>query len=109
MDEALEALEVLLTRRRSTHQGTYFGFEDVELYPKPKQAQLPLLIGGNTECAIRRAARYGAGWLPTGLTPHQLAGGAARLRAYAADAAASRVLEQMGEFATMVIEAFPHD
>jgi alkanesulfonate monooxygenase SsuD/methylene tetrahydromethanopterin reductase-like flavin-dependent oxidoreductase (luciferase family) len=45
----------------------------------------PILVGGNSEAAIRRAATYGDGWYPSQITPAALAAGAARLRQLAAD------------------------
>lgn len=40
----------------------------------------PILIGGNSEAAMRRAVRYGDGWAPSLITPQALAAKAARLR-----------------------------
>ena len=86
VDEQVEALHLLLTERRATYNGRHYSFEDVELYPKARQSELPLLMGGNTDRTLRRTARYGNGWLPAGLGPQQLASGKARLAEYAADA-----------------------
>jgi alkanesulfonate monooxygenase SsuD/methylene tetrahydromethanopterin reductase-like flavin-dependent oxidoreductase (luciferase family) len=44
----------------------------------------PILVGGNSTAAIRRAATYGDGWLPSQLGPGTLAAGVARLRDLAA-------------------------
>jgi alkanesulfonate monooxygenase SsuD/methylene tetrahydromethanopterin reductase-like flavin-dependent oxidoreductase (luciferase family) len=76
----------LLRERRATFRGPHYAFEDVELYPKARQRPLPIFIGGNTERAIRRAARHGDGWLPASLTPQQLANGKARLARFAREA-----------------------
>jgi probable F420-dependent oxidoreductase len=62
--EQLEALNTLLTDRRSTYRGAHVHFEDVELYPKPLQRPLPIWSGGNSDGAIRRAAELCQGWLP---------------------------------------------
>jgi alkanesulfonate monooxygenase SsuD/methylene tetrahydromethanopterin reductase-like flavin-dependent oxidoreductase (luciferase family) len=70
MDEGVEALHLLLSEPRATFKGPHYTFEDVELYPKAKQPQFPMLIGGNTERAIRRAARHDDGWLPASLSPN---------------------------------------
>jgi alkanesulfonate monooxygenase SsuD/methylene tetrahydromethanopterin reductase-like flavin-dependent oxidoreductase (luciferase family) len=40
----------------------------------------PILIGGRSEAALRRAARFGDGWLPMWLSPDQLAERGAHLR-----------------------------
>ncbi|MGP4023126.1 LLM class flavin-dependent oxidoreductase [Actinomadura sp. 3N407] len=45
----------------------------------------PILIGGNSEAAMRRAVLYGDGWAPSLLTPQALTGKAARLREIADD------------------------
>ncbi len=86
MDEGVEALHLLLSEPRATFEGLHYAFDDVELYPKAKQRKLALFIGGNTERAIRRAARHGDGWLPASLSPQQLASGKARLVHYAEEA-----------------------
>jgi alkanesulfonate monooxygenase SsuD/methylene tetrahydromethanopterin reductase-like flavin-dependent oxidoreductase (luciferase family) len=39
----------------------------------------PILIGGNSPAALRRAAGHGAGWLPGMATPQQIADGARQL------------------------------
>jgi alkanesulfonate monooxygenase SsuD/methylene tetrahydromethanopterin reductase-like flavin-dependent oxidoreductase (luciferase family) len=49
--------------------------------PKPLQKPgIPLVIGGVSDAAIRRAARLGDGWQPLGLSPDALAPGIAALR-----------------------------
>jgi alkanesulfonate monooxygenase SsuD/methylene tetrahydromethanopterin reductase-like flavin-dependent oxidoreductase (luciferase family) len=45
----------------------------------------PILVGGNSDRAIRRAARYGDGWFPSLTTPDKVRAGAARLRELAAE------------------------
>ena len=64
MDEGLAALKALLTERRCSFEGKYYGFADIELAPKPRQSPFPLYIGGHNLAALERAARYGTGWLP---------------------------------------------
>ena len=46
----------------------------------------PVLIGGNSDSAIRRAARHADGWLPSMVPPATLARGTARLRELAEEA-----------------------
>ncbi len=53
-------------------QGKYFQYEDVEMYPNPRQSPLPVYVGGNNENAYRRAALYGNGWLPAGMPVEHL-------------------------------------
>jgi alkanesulfonate monooxygenase SsuD/methylene tetrahydromethanopterin reductase-like flavin-dependent oxidoreductase (luciferase family) len=44
----------------------------------------PILVGGNSGTAIRRAATYGDGWYPSQIAPDTLAAGVRRLRELAA-------------------------
>jgi alkanesulfonate monooxygenase SsuD/methylene tetrahydromethanopterin reductase-like flavin-dependent oxidoreductase (luciferase family) len=44
-----------------------------------------MLVGGNSNTAIRRAAAYGDGWYPSQIAPHTLARGVTKLRQLAAD------------------------
>ncbi len=54
---------------------------ETEVGPPPAQdGGPPILIGGYSEIAYRRAAKYGAGWTQGGGTPDQLAEGKARLQ-----------------------------
>jgi len=72
LEESIQALQHLFLERVASWNGTYYQFEDVEMYPKPVQNPLPLYVGGNDPNAVRRAATYGSGWLPAALPAHQL-------------------------------------
>ncbi|GAB2577849.1 hypothetical protein GCM10027168_08550 [Streptomyces capparidis] len=52
---------------------------------EPAVAAPPLLVGGGSPRALRRAARYGDAWFPAVIAPPALAEGAARLRELAAE------------------------
>jgi probable F420-dependent oxidoreductase len=75
LDEGLQCLLTLLNDRRSSFDGKYFSFRDVECYPKPIQDPFPLIVGGNNRNNIIRAARWGQGWLPAALRPNELSDG----------------------------------
>ena len=52
----------------STFEGTHFSFQRIRSFPKPVQeGGVPVLVGGHSRAAARRAARYGDGFFP--LTP----------------------------------------
>ena len=62
MDEALEIVRQLLTSKPVTYDGEFFSFEAAALLPvldKP----IPIVVGGRSEAALRRAGRLGDGWL----------------------------------------------
>ena len=64
-DEYLRAMVELWTSPDPSFQGRYVQFENVVFEPKPVQKpHPPILIGGNTRPALRRAAALGDGWLP---------------------------------------------
>lgn len=63
-DEYIEIVRKLWTEDDPRHEGTHT-FGDVLFNPKPKR-QPPLYIGGESDAAIKRAARVGDGWQPNG-------------------------------------------
>jgi probable F420-dependent oxidoreductase len=86
VEEGVQALRTLFQEKTASFKGTYYQFEGVEFSPKPAQKRLPLLLGGNNENAIRRAALYGDGWIPAGLHTDKIAEGASKLRQMATEA-----------------------
>ncbi len=67
-DEALGALRALWRDDPSSYKGTHFNFEHIRSFPKPVQkGGVPILVGGHSRAAARRAARFGDGFYP--LTP----------------------------------------
>jgi probable F420-dependent oxidoreductase len=70
--EGVEALRQLFTQRESSFEGKYYKFKDVELFPKPKQAHLPIYFGGNNQAHLRRTAMYADGWIPAGMPKETL-------------------------------------
>jgi alkanesulfonate monooxygenase SsuD/methylene tetrahydromethanopterin reductase-like flavin-dependent oxidoreductase (luciferase family) len=79
LDEGLEALRLLFRERRATHDGRYYAFDGIELYPKPVQSPLPVYVGGNDPAVLRRAALYGQGWIAAAVPPAVIAKGRAEL------------------------------
>lgn len=51
-----------------SHSGVFYRFEEVAFEPKPVRDAVPVLAGGESEAALRRAARYD-GWISM---PHTL-------------------------------------
>ena len=64
VDEGLELVRRLLTERSVTFDGRHYACADVEMYPKPRQQPFPIFVGGHNLENVRRAARWGLGWLP---------------------------------------------
>ncbi len=64
LDEQMEVLRELWTGAPSEFQGTYTNFGPLYSRPRPAQGSVPLVIGGHSEAAARRAGRYGDGFFP---------------------------------------------
>ena len=72
-DEAIAVMRELWSREDPRFDGTYTRFSGMKFSPKPIQRpSIPVVIGGVSEAAIRRAARVGDGWQPIGLAPDAL-------------------------------------
>jgi probable F420-dependent oxidoreductase len=64
VDEALEVCRRLWTEAEVSHHGEFFSFDGVVFEPKPRQRPgPPILVGGESGAALRRAARLGDGWI----------------------------------------------
>ena len=80
-DEAIAVMRALWSAEEPRFSGKYYRFEGMKFSPRPLQTpSIPLVIGGVSRAAIRRAARLGDGWQPLGLSPEALGQGIAALR-----------------------------
>jgi alkanesulfonate monooxygenase SsuD/methylene tetrahydromethanopterin reductase-like flavin-dependent oxidoreductase (luciferase family) len=62
MDECLEIVRALSDGKPVTFRGEFFSFQDALILPAPSP-RIPLIVGGRSDAAVRRAARLGDGWL----------------------------------------------
>jgi alkanesulfonate monooxygenase SsuD/methylene tetrahydromethanopterin reductase-like flavin-dependent oxidoreductase (luciferase family) len=62
MDECLTVVRQLLTGKAVTFHGTFFDLDDVVISPAPTEP-IPIVVGGRSDAAVRRAGRLGDGWL----------------------------------------------
>ncbi len=58
-DEQLEIFEKLFTESTPSYDGIYYQFPEIKFEPKPPQGRIPVWIGGASEAAFRRTARFG--------------------------------------------------
>ena len=72
MDECLTVLRQLLTGKAVTFHGTFFDLDDVAIAPAPTEPA-PVIIGGRSDAAVRRAGRLGDGWLGIWASPRRFA------------------------------------
>jgi probable F420-dependent oxidoreductase len=60
-EEYVEAIRTLWRDDPATFDGDYVAFTDVRVNPKPV-ARIPIILGGNSDAALRRIASLGDGW-----------------------------------------------
>ena len=72
-DEIVPVLRSLWSAEITEFHGNHVDIPPVYFEPKPPQgAALPIVFGGESNAALRRAARLGDGWLGTWHTPESL-------------------------------------
>ena len=81
-DECVDALRVLFESDRPAFHGSNLDFDRVHFSPRPA-TPIPLLVGGNSVGAVRRAAERGDGWHAVGLEPQDIAAGMLRMKGIA--------------------------
>ena len=64
MDESISILRRAWNGEQFSHDGPCFSFATVQATAKP--VDVPLILGGNSERALRRAAALGDGWFSSG-------------------------------------------
>ena len=79
-NESIRVMKELWTNHAPTYHSQRWNFDDLRFAPKPvQQPHIPLWIGGASPGALRRAARLGDGWHPSGLSPEEYAAGKRRV------------------------------
>ncbi len=78
-DDYIIAMKKLWNDNLPSHQGKYSSFKEVQMFPKPVQKHLKVLVGGGergiSERALGRVVELGDGWIPAYLTPNELSDG----------------------------------
>jgi probable F420-dependent oxidoreductase len=105
MDEAIEIVRGLTAGGYFSYRGQVYDIPSVKMTPVPSRP-VPILVGGHTEPALRRAARLGDGWMHAGGGAEGLPDMLERLRQLRTEAGRQEVPFQV--FATGV-EAFSVD
>jgi probable F420-dependent oxidoreductase len=80
-DEYIAAMRALWAGPHAEFHGEFVDFPPVTCSPRPVQASIPILVGGDTDVAIRRAARLADGYFPGEGDAERLAGLIGRVRA----------------------------
>jgi alkanesulfonate monooxygenase SsuD/methylene tetrahydromethanopterin reductase-like flavin-dependent oxidoreductase (luciferase family) len=62
MDESLGVLRALLSGAPVTHHGEFYDLDEALILPAP-ETSIPIIVGGRSDAALRRAGRFGDGWI----------------------------------------------
>lgn len=79
-DEHLEAMAHLWYDEHPAYDGRFVSFAGVDAHPRPVQQPIPIVVGGHSPSAYRRAVGRGHGWYGFALTPEAAATCIAGLR-----------------------------
>jgi probable F420-dependent oxidoreductase len=71
-DEYVAAMKALWAGPHAEFHGEFVDFEPVTCSPRPVNGTIPILVGGDTPAAVRRAARIADGYFPGTNDPEQL-------------------------------------
>lgn len=70
-DDAIRALRALWTQDLASHEGPFVSFDRVYSRPHPVQRPIPIVVGGHSKRAARRAGELGDGFFP-GTRPREV-------------------------------------
>jgi probable F420-dependent oxidoreductase len=84
-DEYLDAMDRLWYDEHPEFHGRFADFAGIDAYPRPVQRPIPIVIGGHSQPAFRRAVARAQGWYGFALTPEVAAASIAGLRAAASN------------------------
>lgn len=72
MDEMIDIIRGVTTGEYFSYKGEFYDIPRVLMQPAPT-SPIPILIGGHSDAALRRAGRTGDGWIHAGGDPSELA------------------------------------
>ena len=71
-DDYVAAMRALWSQEKATHHGEYANFENIYCRPQPIDGAVPIIVGGHSRPAARRAGRLGNGYFPARGAPADL-------------------------------------
>ncbi|MEV6704076.1 LLM class F420-dependent oxidoreductase, partial [Streptomyces sp. NPDC051453] len=80
LEECVGAMRALWGSGPASYQGRHVSFDGLHSLPRPAGGAVPVVLGGNSDPAVRRAGRIGDGWFPYTITPEDFARQAGLLR-----------------------------
>jgi probable F420-dependent oxidoreductase len=86
LEESIAVMRALWADSPATFEGRFTSFDAVHSQPQPINGEVPVVLGGNSDAAVRRAARVADGWFPYAIGADEFERQAALLRGAVADA-----------------------
>lgn len=80
--EMIKLMRELWSGETVDFQGEFYRVSGCKMYPRPIQANIPVVWGGHSEAALKRVAQMGDGWHPTQISLGQLEEGIHKLKHY---------------------------
>jgi probable F420-dependent oxidoreductase len=71
-DEYVAAMRALWSQECASYRGRFVSFDQVFCRPQPPERRIPIIVGGDTMAAARRAGRLGDGYFPARSAPAEL-------------------------------------
>lgn len=94
LDDCIGAMRSLWTESPATFHGKHVSFDKQFCLPQPERS-IPIVLGGNSAPAVRRAAKVGDGWFPYTISAEDFARGADKIREIGAAAGRSENAVEM--------------
>jgi alkanesulfonate monooxygenase SsuD/methylene tetrahydromethanopterin reductase-like flavin-dependent oxidoreductase (luciferase family) len=85
MDDCLQVLRGLLSGEAVDFEGEFFTVRAARIAPTPTEP-IPIVVGGRSDAAVRRAGRLGDGWFGLWASPRRYRDAVAAMEAAARDA-----------------------
>jgi probable F420-dependent oxidoreductase len=106
-DESLAVLRGAWAAGKLTHHGDHFNYDDLRVLPKPMQARLDVWLGGIAPSELRRVGRLADGWLPSFVTPDDVARGRETIEATLAEHDRSIDVDHYGALISYAFRPIP--
>jgi probable F420-dependent oxidoreductase len=71
-DDYYAAMAALWSQDKASYEGRYARFDNAISRPQPVGGSVPIVVGGHSEAAAKRAGRYGTGFFPAKGTDDEL-------------------------------------
>ena len=79
LEESIAAMRTLWADSPATFEGRFTSFRAVHSQPQPIDGAVPIVLGGNSDAAVARAARVADGWFPYAISADEFEQQAERL------------------------------